>query len=99
MLGLPLHRFREFGVTIREMDLLDEKPLTLDHMRVVCSSMLGIGAELPHPEVDWMAFVHRLEVSLHSTPKTWCPVKRTQRPWIDISKLQSTYHPSLCVLM
>ena len=31
--GEPLHRMREFGVTMKEMDLLDEKKLSLDDFK------------------------------------------------------------------
>jgi hypothetical protein len=32
--GQPLHRIREFGIPVKEFDLLDEKSLTLDQIRV-----------------------------------------------------------------
>jgi hypothetical protein len=35
--GEPLHRIREFGIPITEMDLLDEKTLNLDQIRLFCS--------------------------------------------------------------
>jgi hypothetical protein len=37
--GEPLHRMREFGVTIKEMDLLDEARLTADQAVVVIRMM------------------------------------------------------------
>jgi hypothetical protein len=37
--GEPLQRLREFGVTIKEVDLLDEKLLPLDQILYVCSLM------------------------------------------------------------
>jgi hypothetical protein len=37
--GEPLHRLREFGCSIKEFDLLDEKKLTMDQIRRVCSCM------------------------------------------------------------
>ena len=33
----PIHRLREFGCTSKEIDLLDERPLSLDQVRTVCS--------------------------------------------------------------
>jgi hypothetical protein len=35
--GEPLHRIREFGIPIKEIDLLDEKTLNLDQIRLFCS--------------------------------------------------------------
>ena len=34
--GLPLHRLREFGITAKEMDALDEAKLTTEQMRAFC---------------------------------------------------------------
>jgi len=35
----PLHRLREFGVVLGEIDMLDEAPLSLEQIRLVCSIM------------------------------------------------------------
>ncbi len=35
----PVHRLREFGVTVKEFDLLDEKKLALEEVKKVCSMM------------------------------------------------------------
>ena len=37
--GEPLHRLREFGIDIKEFDLLDETKLSLEQIRVVCATM------------------------------------------------------------
>jgi hypothetical protein len=37
--GEPLHRLREGGVHIKEMDLIDEAKLSFDEMRHICSLM------------------------------------------------------------
>lgn len=37
--GEPLHRMREFGVTIKEMDLLDEGKLSAEQILVVIRTM------------------------------------------------------------
>lgn len=37
--GTPLHRLREFGVTSKEMDLLDEAKLSVESMRTICAFM------------------------------------------------------------
>jgi hypothetical protein len=37
--GEPLHRIREFGIPVKEIDLLDEASLTLDQVRAFCSFM------------------------------------------------------------
>ena len=35
----PLHRLREFGMPLKEIDLLDESLLSLDQIRLICSIM------------------------------------------------------------
>ena len=37
--GEPLHRMREFGITVKEMDLLDEGKLSLEQMRAVVATV------------------------------------------------------------
>ena len=37
--GEPLHRMREFGVPIKELDLIDEAKLSADQMRAVVALM------------------------------------------------------------
>jgi hypothetical protein len=37
--GEPLHRLREWGVQIKDMDLLDESTLATEQMRAVCAVM------------------------------------------------------------
>lgn len=35
----PLHRMREFGASMKEMDIIDESTLSSEQMRVVCAYM------------------------------------------------------------
>jgi hypothetical protein len=37
--GEPLHKMREFGVSLKEMDLIDEKVLSSEQMRAVVAAM------------------------------------------------------------
>ena len=37
----PLHKLREFGIPLKEFDMLDECPLSLDQIRLICSIMYG----------------------------------------------------------
>jgi hypothetical protein len=43
--GEPLHRMREFGVTIKEFDLLDETVLSADQILTLIRIMYGGTAE------------------------------------------------------
>lgn len=35
--GEPIHRLREFGASMKELDIIDESTLSADQMRVMCS--------------------------------------------------------------
>jgi hypothetical protein len=37
--GEPLHRLREFGTIAKEMDLIDEAPLSVDEMKTMICHM------------------------------------------------------------
>lgn len=37
--GEALHRIREFGASMKELDIIDEKTVTMEQMRVLCSYM------------------------------------------------------------
>lgn len=37
--GEPIHRLREFGIDLKEFDLLDESILTMDQVRTMCAAM------------------------------------------------------------
>ena len=52
MYGEPLHRLREFGAAIKEMDLIDEAPLSSEQMAVIVCHLTGSGnmRDLPHPD-------------------------------------------------
>jgi hypothetical protein len=88
--GEPLHRLREFGIPVKEIDLLDETAMTLEQVRVLISLIFGGSVDTyPHPEVDWNGFKLALQAALSRTPQTWCPVKKILRPWVSISGIQA----------
>ena len=37
--GEPLHRLREFGAIMKELDLIDESTLSSEQMRAICASL------------------------------------------------------------
>ena len=42
--GEPLQRLREFGVTVKEIDLMDEICLSPEQTRVVCALLLNLAS-------------------------------------------------------
>lgn len=35
--GEPLHRLREFGASMKEMDIIDESTVSSEQMRIICA--------------------------------------------------------------
>eukprot|EP01041_Mallomonas_annulata_P004673 gene4674-9265_t len=60
-------------------------------------------SEVPHPDVDWNAFLAYAKQANDATPKTWCSVENTEQSWIRMSALTrrygSTQGSSKCILM
>lgn len=88
--GLPLQRLREFGTTLKEIDLLDETKLTSEQIRSMVSVIFG-GAkdDYPHPEVDPAAFEKAVKVKIDNELQTWCPLKKRMLPWVRIEKIRT----------
>ena len=97
--GEPLHRLREFGVHLKELDMIDEAALSAEQMRSVVSIILDIPLEsLPNPNADWAKFLSLVTAANRATPQTWFT---TKRPWIDIAALKRIYGPpsGCCTVM
>ena len=93
--GLGLHRLREAGCAWGILDVMDERPLNMDQLFVFCTLfLLGGGpvtAQLPHPRMNWDAFLHGLNVLLQKEKLQWNPVLGKQTPWIDLNKLNAIF--------
>ena len=96
----PLHRLREFGVHMKELDLLDERLLSVDQMRTVCSVLFNMPAsEIPHPEVDFTAFIHSIETLNREAAQVFSPYHKKVVPLVDIRQLKACYGPkSSCII-
>lgn len=98
--GEPIHRLREFGVTVKEFDLMDEIQLSMDQMSRVCRDIYGGDVKrFPPPEADWKGFIKAIDDETRMQPKVWCPITQKMQPWILKSKLSAIYHPGGCVIM
>jgi len=95
--GLPLHRMREMGYHDRLFDLLDERLLTKSELRDFCYVLFGEekGFDgLSDPNIDWETFVHDIERLVQITGKTWDPITKKLKPWIDTKSLHMAYRNS-----
>ena len=99
--GEPLHRFREFGSHIKELDVLDEASLSIDQMMNTVSMILDTPINrLPHPSVDWNRFIEVVVSENNKLPKIWNQSKKSMTTWIDPKNLGKSYNNnSNCTIM
>lgn len=94
--GMPLQRMREFGVHIKELDMIDERKLTDQQMMKVMSILFNCNVrDVPNSQVDWAVFQEWVVAMNSSTPPTFNPTTSSQtvEPWIQIDKLKQSYGP------
>jgi len=94
--GEPLQRLREFGVKVKELDMIDEKLLTVQQMVKFLGYLFNCKSQdVPDPQFDWAAFETWVANQLKSIPLTYNPNSASTgvEPWIDMSKLRQCYKP------
>jgi hypothetical protein len=91
--GLPLHRVREIGFYDKTFDFLDERPLEKEELVPFFRVLFGAGSldGIADPEVDWKAFVHRIESLVQAESTQWNPVTGRKEPWVNIRRLKRAY--------
>lgn len=99
--GEPLQRLREWGYHGKELDLLDERRLTLEQMHAFVRLLLGheASASLPTPSRDTMNLyapaVARIVAAL---PRIHNCSTKSPGAWIDNAALRSNYGKPSCVI-
>lgn len=88
--GLPLHRFRESGIRIDVLDEIDERALTVQEVRDLCSLLFSTPL-LPDPAVNWNAFFQAISGLMSREKPQWNPVTRKLSPWINLIDLNRLY--------
>lgn len=97
--GEQMHRLREWGVHMKEFDLLDESKLTKEQVWKMAQMIYGGHKDQwPHPEIDFSGFCTELQKKNRETPKVWDTNKGAMMEWIEVSRVQSFYG-SGCVIM
>ena len=92
-----LHRLREWGVKNKELDIIDEKPLTADQMMKVVALILGENKDhMPHPVADFNGFANYVRDKQQALGKFYNSCTRKMEPIIDISLLRKQYGPTGC---
>lgn len=88
--GLPLHQMREFGINVREVDLLDEETLTPEQVQAICFTIFGgTRQDWPHPQSDTPEFLKKVKAACAATGKTFNPIRKCSRPWVEVDELKA----------
>jgi len=53
-----------------------------------CAGDVG---QIPHPGVEWKAFIAKIKEFNAREPKVFCPISQKMKAWIDISMLHKCY--------
>ncbi len=89
--GEPLHRMREFGAALKEMDIIDEDTLSSEQMCVMVSHLCCGAVPLPHPDENWAEFISAVKAGIKKSPFTWDPIEKQMRPWVNLGNLEKKY--------
>lgn len=85
----PMHRLREFGIPIKEIDLLDESTLSPDQVRFFCSLLFGGDRDnYPHPEEDWHGFCEMINDQSRRVGQAWNPIAKRNKDWIEVHRIK-----------
>ena len=93
--ALQMHRLREFGVKLRELDHLDERLLATGQMLKVLSILFDCKqSDIPHPEAMWPEFEAFVTSKFESLEPVFNPVTRKVEPWVNMRHLKDKYAPA-----
>lgn len=97
--GEPMHRMREFGIPIKEIDLMDTTALSADQIRRFCVIIFGGNVEnYPHPELDWSGFIAAVEKENNRTSELYNPMTRIMTRWVNVGRIRRRYGPRRCCI-
>jgi hypothetical protein len=83
---------REFGIHLKELDLIDESRISAEQMRMVCSILLGVRVDdFPHPSAEFSAFMDTLRYQLDKSPEVYDSVTKKLKKWVDVRSIQKCY--------
>jgi hypothetical protein len=95
----PMHRLREWGVHLRELDLIDEGKLAMNQMHTIANILSPVSeGNLPNPEIDFEEFIRAVKVSQASDKKVLNPQTMKYEHWLRVDKLKSMYGPGGCTI-
>jgi hypothetical protein len=54
--------------------------------------------DYPHPELEFDAFLHKIESKNASAGMVWDPIDKRDKHWIDTRKLTAAYGKHGCII-
>lgn len=98
---VPLHRFRESGILLKEFDMLDEGALSTDQMKNFLAILFN-RQDYPMPQLHWTQFESAIRQDVDSSLRYYSPNGKVQNKKIlSVSTLRRMYGPNTgtCVMM
>lgn len=91
----PMHRLREWGVHLRELDLIDEGKLGVSQMYTIANILSPASeGQLPNPEIDFSDFLNAIKMGQVTEEKVFNAETMKKEYWLRTNKLKSMYGPS-----
>jgi len=99
--GESLHRLREFGCIMSELDHIDESKLSAEEVIKICHLIFGgESSDYPHPQKDLKTLSQILHKCNDKNGKVWDSTKGSEQYWVNVGKIASKYgHQSRCSIM
>lgn len=96
--GPPLHQLREWGLSEKLFDLLDEQALIPSQLKQFVEFTLGC-KPLPEPELDMAAFTTAVGEALKAAPPTFDPLLMRPAPWFDLGAINRHFNGGGCTIL
>jgi len=80
--GEPIHRVREFGVPVPELDLLDEQSLVGPQIRTIAHAVYGGDINSYPTEIGGQAFMDFVALQQCGTSLVYDTISNSMKPWI-----------------
>ena len=90
----PIHRMREFGMELKELDFIDERLLSTSQMRSICAILLGVTADELPPVSDMKGLVSRIEALVAGERRYFSLYHKKPMPLVDVNALKLCYWKS-----
>lgn len=94
--GINLHRLREFGIGVKDLDAAQIGKCTPNQMKNITALMVfGNGPmELPDPVTEFPKFMRMIQSANDREGLVYCPLRKSRHHWIHMPDLRRQYDPN-----